>query len=491
MATVRITARPDDASPTIHPDIQGQFAEHLGHCIYGGIWVGEDSDIPNTRGIRNDVVEALRALRVPVIRWPGGCFADEYHWRDGIGPRDQRPSIYNSHWGGVVENNHFGTHEFFDLCEQVGCEPYVCGNVGSGTVQEMQEWVEYMTSPADSPMANLRRQNGREEPWKLTYFGVGNESWGCGGHMRPEYYADLYRRYNTYVRTYGPHRIQRIACGPNVADYHWTRVLMREAQHHMDGLALHSYTLLDQKWPPSGSATEFGQAEWVSILKAALHMEHLIQEHSAIMDETDPERKVNLVVDEWGTWYPSEPGTNPGFLFQQNTLRDALVAALHFDIFHRHCERVRMANIAQMVNVLQTMIITDGPRMILTPTYHVFAMYAGHQGGQREDLNLECDEFEGLPSVSATASRQGSELLVCLTCLDPEEGREVVLEGLGDGLTVVDAQVLTAPTMQSHNTFDAPDAVRPEAFNVEAGDGPLRVNLPARSIVAVKFTTNN
>ncbi|MBX3096207.1 MAG: alpha-N-arabinofuranosidase [Fimbriimonadaceae bacterium] len=485
MNRVTIQANPNLNSPIISPEIQGQFAEHLGHCIYGGIWVGEESDIPHTRGIRNDVVDALRAIRVPVIRWPGGCFADEYHWRDGIGPRDQRPSIYNSHWGGVVENNHFGTHEFFDLCEQVGCDPYVCGNVGSGTVQEMQQWVEYITSPADSPMANLRRKNGREAPWKLTYFGVGNESWGCGGHMRPEYYADLFRRYNTYVRTYGAHKIQRVACGPNVADYAWTETLMREAKDHMDGLSLHSYTLLDQKWPPSGSSTEFETREWFSILESALQMEHLIGEHSKIMDQSDPDLKVSLVVDEWGTWYPSEPGTNPGFLFQQNTLRDAIVASLHLDIFHRHCERVRMANIAQMVNVLQAMILTDGPNMVLTPTYHVFEMYAGHQGAQRIDLAVECDTLHALPSVSATASEKHGVVLVCLTCLDPQNGREVEVAGLGVGLELQKAKVLTASTMQSHNTFESPSLVQPCDAEVGVCNDLLSLTLSPMSVTSI------
>jgi len=483
---VAVTLEASGVGPTISRMIYGHFAEHLGRCIYEGVWVGEESPIANVRGIRTDVVDALRELRVPVIRWPGGCFADEYHWRDGIGPRDSRPSMYNSHWGGVVENNHFGTHEFFDLCEQVGAAPYVCGNVGSGTVQEMSEWVEYMTSPAESPMANLRRKNGREEPWKLDYFGVGNESWGCGGHMRPEYYADLYRRYNTYVRTYGPNKIERIACGPNTADFRWTEVLMEQAHMHMDGLALHYYTLLDQTWPPSGSALEFGEKEYFSTLRSALHMEELIQKHSEVMDRFDAERRVNLVVDEWGTWHPSEPGTNPGFLYQQNTVRDLLVASVHFDLFHRQCERVRMANIAQMVNVLQAMILTDGERMILTPTYWAFWLYREHMDAQRINLQIESDSAsDGVPAVSATASEKDGRVTVSLSCLDCAEGRMVRISGLPVDRKVVSALMVRGESMGAHNTFDAPDFVKPESLDCRMESGGLEIELPAMSVATV------
>ncbi|MFS8572711.1 MAG: alpha-N-arabinofuranosidase, partial [Clostridia bacterium] len=375
----RVIIGADLGSVTIEKYIYGHFSEHLGRCIYEGYWVGEDSDIPNIRGIRKDVVEALKKLNPPVLRWPGGCFADEYHWMDGIGPREKRPTMVNTHWGGVTENNHFGTHEFMDLCELLGADPYICGNVGSGTVQEMAQWVEYITFDGKSPMADLRRQNGREEPWRLPFFGIGNENWGCGGNMRPEYYADLYRRYQTYVRHFGKNRIYKIACGPNGDDYRWTEVLMREAGAYMDGLSLHYYTV-PGTWAKKGSATEFDEDEWFITLKKALRIEELIKRHSAIMDRYDPLKRVGLIVDEWGTWYDVEPGTNPAFLYQQNTVRDALVAGLHLNIFNNHAERVKMANIAQTVNVLQAMILTDGPKMIVTPTYHVFEMYKPHQG---------------------------------------------------------------------------------------------------------------
>lgn len=488
---IRIELQPKTESPTIPKEIYSHFAEHLGTCIYGGIWVGENSEIPNTRGIRNDVVQALRDIKIPVLRWPGGCFADEYHWKDGIGPRENRPSMYNTHWGGVVENNHFGTHEFFDLCEQLGCEAYVCGNVGSGTVQEMSEWVEYITSPASSPMANLRRKNGRNEPWRMAYFGVGNESWGCGGNMRPEYYADLYRRYNTFVRTYGPNQITRIACGANTADVRWTEVMMDRARGHMDGLSLHYYTLKGKKWPPSGFAFDFEEKDWYSILDSALHMDSIIQMHSDVMDKTDEAKRINLVVDEWGTWHASDPGTKPGFLQQQNALRDALVASLHFDIFHRHCERVRMTNIAQTINVLQAMILTDGPKMVKTPTYWAFHLYACHHSAQRVDLALHgVEEIGGevkVPSISATASRKDGAWHVSATCLDPNKGRTLHVTGLPAGAKLVEAKVLIADRMQACNTFDQPDLVKPAELMVKQSGDLVEFETPPMSIVTIKF----
>ena len=486
------TLKPDPAAPVIHPNIYGHFAEHLGRGIYEGLWVGEDSPIPNEKGIRKDVVAALKNLDIPVLRWPGGCFADEYHWKDGVGPRETRKSVFNTHWGGVVENNHFGTHEFFTLCEQLGCATYVCGNVGSGTVQEMQEWVEYMTSPSKSPMADWRRANGREEPWKLDFFGVGNESWGCGGNMFPEYYADEYRRYNTFVRTYGDN-IYRIACGANTTDYRWTEVMMDKAAAHMDGLSLHYYTLLNQQWPPSGTATVFEKRDWYSILKSADAIDGIVQKHSEVMDAKDPEKRIGMVVDEWGTWYPSEKGSLPGFLYQQNTIRDALVAAVHFHIFHRHADRVTMTNIAQMVNVLQAMVLTDGPRMLLTPTYHVFEMFKHHQGGKHIPLEIETPRCgtEGLeiPAVSISASQhEGEGVFLSAACQDAETGATVTIS-LGREAKVLKARILTAETMQSHNTFDQPEAVKVVEFTSwEASGETLALNLPARSVVTLKLS---
>jgi len=475
---------------TISRHIYGHFAEHLGRCIYEGIWVGENSPIENVHGIRKDVLEALRNLKVPVLRWPGGCFADEYHWKDGVGPREKRKRMVNTHWGGVVENNHFGTHEFLLLCELLGCEPYISGNVGSGTVQEMSEWVEYMTFGGESPMADWRRENGREDPWRLKYFGVGNESWGCGGNMRPEYYADLYRQYQTFLRNYGDNRLYKIACGPAGGDTNWMEVLMREAARFMDGISLHHYTVPTGIWEDKGSATEFDEKMWFETLRRTLEMDELIRKHKTIMDKYDPEKRVGLIVDEWGTWYNVEPGTNPGFLYQQNTLRDALVAGINLNIFNMHNDRVHMANIAQTVNVLQAVILTEGDRMVLTPTYHVFEMYKVHQDATRLDLELsgELYGFEGsvIPKLSATASRDGEGRIHMTVCnLDHADGATLEVDVRGvDGIKAVSGRVLTADAMQAHNTFEKPDAVKPVPFGgARAEGGKLTAELPMKSVV--------
>lgn len=488
-----LTLHADQPGPVINRNIYGHFSEHLGRCIYEGIWVGEDSPIPNTRGIRNDVVAALKKIRIPVLRWPGGCFADEYHWKDGIGPREKRPSIINTHWGGVVENNHFGTHEFLDLCEQLDCEPSVCGNVGSGTVQEMMEWVEYMTSDADSPMANLRRQNGRDKPWKVKYFGVGNESWGCGGNMRPEFYADNYLRYNTFVKNYSGNRLYRIACGPSDTNYEWMEAVMRIAGRRMNGISLHYYTLSCGNWQRKGSATKFGEQDWFNTLSRTLRMDEYITKHSVIMDKYDSRKRVGLIVDEWGTWYDVEPGTNPGFLYQQNTLRDALVAALNFSIFHRHADRVVMANIAQMINVLQAMLLTDKEKMILTPTYHVFEMYKVHQDATFLTTELESPDYQyngqKIPAVDATASRDTARRIhLSIVNSDPHREAQVSCRLAGVTLKAVSGRILTADTMQARNTFEKADAVRPAAFSgFKTENDALTVDLPAKSIVVLEI----
>ncbi len=490
-ATATLTVRADQPGAVINRTIYGQFAEHLGTCIYGGIWVGEDSPIPNTRGMRNDVIAALKQLQVPVVRWPGGCFADEYHWKDGIGPREKRPAMINTHWGGVVENNAFGTHEFLDFCELIGAEPYVCLNVGSGTVQEEMEWVEYMTSDANSPMANLRRANGRKDPWKISYVAVGNESWGCGGNMRPEFYADQYRRYNTFVKNYGGSKIKRVAGGPNADDFAWTEALMSSATKQMDGLSLHFYTLPTDNWKAKGSATEFDESAWFSTLKHTLRMEGLLVKHSAIMDKYDPQKRVGLVVDEWGTWYDPTPGTNPGFLQQQNTLRDAIVAGLNLHLFQNHADRVSMANIAQMINVLQAMILTDKDKIVLTPTYHVFEMYKVHQGATSIPVSLSSPNYtlgsESIPAISAAASRDAAgKVHLSLVNANPNSAISVACTLAGISAKAPTGRVLTSGAMQDHNTFAAPETVKPQPFTgAQVNGNTLTVNLPAKSVVVL------
>ena len=488
-----LTIRADQPKGTINKNIYGHFAEHLGRCVYEGIWVGEDSPIPNTRGIRNDVIAALKSMNIPVLRWPGGCFADEYHWRDGVGPRDKRAKRINTHWGGVIDTNQFGTHEFMDLCDLIGAEPYICGNVGSGTPQEMMEWIEYMTSDADSTLANERRRNGREKPWKVPYFGVGNESWGCGGNMRPEYYADEYRRYATFVKNFSGNRVQKFACGSSDTNYNWTEVLMAQAGRQMNGLSLHYYTLPTGNWQRKGPATEFGEEQWLATLARTLNMDEYLQKHGAIMDKYDPEKRVGLIIDEWGTWYDPEPGANPGFLYQQNSMRDAVVAGLNLNIFNRHCDRVKMANIAQMINVLQAVILTDKAKMILTPTYHVFEMYKVHQGATLIPVVLSAPEYKsgqtGVPALHASASRDASgRIHLSIVNLDPNRPAQVSAKIAGAAGQIVTGRVLTAPALNSINTFDKPDVVKPAAFNGAQVQGDQMIlTLPSKSVVVLEI----
>ncbi len=477
---------------TINKHIYGHFSEHLGRCIYGGFWVGKDSPIENIDGYRKDVVEAFKEIRIPNLRWPGGCFADEYHWKDGIGPKENRKRMVNTHWGGVVEDNSFGTHEFMGLCELLECDPYICGNVGSGTVQEMSEWVEYITFEGESPMSKLREANGHKAAWKLPFFGVGNENWGCGGNMTAEHYADLYRNYQTYVRQYTDQPIYKIAGGPSVADYHWTEVLMREAGKMMNGLSLHHYTF-EQDWDHKGAASEFTEKQWYTCLKNAFYMDELITRHDQIMTKYDPEKKVGFVVDEWGTWHKVEPDTNPGFLYQQNSVRDALVAAITLNIFNNHADRVQMANLAQAVNVLQSPVLTEGDKLVKTPTWHVLNMYKYHQNATL--LETGCTAVStgmddvSLPNMNVSAS-QDSEgnytVTFCNTDLNESSEMTVELRGHNGTLTVLDAQVLAGEAMNTCNTFENPNAVAAKNMATTVNGTTITCVLPPRSVAVIR-----
>jgi len=477
----------------INKEIYGNFSEHLGRCIYDGIYVGEESSIPNVRGMRTDIVDALKHIKLPVLRWPGGCFADEYHWKDGIGGKKNRKKMINTHWGGVVEDNSFGTHEFLDFCDQVGCEPYVNGNLGSGTVSEMSEWVEYMTFGGVSPMSSLRKENGREEPWKVKYFGVGNENWGCGGNMRPEYYADEYRRYQTYVRNYDGNKIYKIACGACDFNYKWTEVLMNNAKLHMNGLSLHYYTIT-RSWDKKGSAVDFTEQEYYKTLKKALGMDELVANHSRIMDIHDPGKMVGLIVDEWGTWFDVESGTNPGFLFQQNTMRDALVAAVTLNIFNKYCERVKMANIAQMVNVLQAVILTEGEKMILTPTYHVFDLFKEHQEADLIDSYIETSvtgtEESSVPDLHVSASQKENAVHITLANLCAGESKKIEMELPGKPADNIKTKILTGD-IHAHNNFANTDKIKLEDFNGITRTGQsFEFTIPACSVMGITVCMN-
>lgn len=484
----KIIVKADQPGPIINKAIYGHFAEHLGHCIYGGIFVGKNSPIPNINGFRSDVVSALKELKVPLIRWPGGCFADTYHWKDGVGPVADRPSIINVHWGGVTEDNSFGTHEFLDFCELIGAEAYVNLNVGSGTVQEAAQWIEYVTSSNESPMTRLRKQNGREKPWKVKYWAVGNETWGCGGNMRPEYYADLYKQYATFMRAPG---IYKIASGANVEDYKWTETLMKEAHSQMSGLSLHYYTV-PRSWDKKGSATQFNDSLWFITLQKTLKMEELVTRHAAVMDKYDPEKKVGLLVDEWGDWFDVEPGTNPGFLYQQNTLRDALVAGINLNIFNNHCDRIRMSNIAQMINVLQSVILTKDKEMVLTPTYYVFKMYQVHQDAAMLPVDVKCGKYTqgslSVDAINASASRKEGVVSITLCNLDPSASQNVSFEIRGVKISGASGKIVTADKINSFNDFGKKEDVTLTDFtNVRLKSGQVEAVIPAKSVVLIQL----
>ncbi len=489
----RLIVNVDFGTTKINKEIYGHFAEHLGHCIYGGFWVGSDPPIPNTRGIRNDVIVALKEIDPPVIRWPGGCFADTYHWKDGIGPQDQRPAIINSTWGGVTEDNSFGTHEFLDLCELVGAEPYICLNVGSGTVQEAAEWVEYVNSNTQSPMTDLRKQNGRDKSWNVKFWAVGNESWGCGGNMTPEYYTDLFKRFSTYMRA---GNLYRVASGGTDQDYNWTETVLDKTQgypHLIQGYSFHYYTVC-HGWDHKGSATQFNEDDWFHTLKNTWVMEDRLEHQIALMDEYDPEHKIGLIADEWGNWYDVEPGTNPGFLYQQNTLRDAVTAALYLNIFNNHAKRVKMANIAQTVNVLQAMLLTKGDQLVKTPTFYVFKMYKVHQNATLLPINLKCEDYawDGMtiPAVNASASKdKKGKIHISLSNSNPNHAVDMTIELRGtEKLSKVNGTIITAPSMNAYNDFGKPEKVNIQPFSdFKWNKDDLTVSLPSKSVVTLEI----
>ncbi|MCE4540009.1 alpha-N-arabinofuranosidase [Pelomonas sp. P7] len=489
-ADTKLVVNADQPGPVIHRNVYGQFAEHLGTGIYEGMWVGPDSKIPNVRGWRKDVVAALKDLKVPLVRWPGGCFADEYHWRDGIGPRDKRPIKINTNWGGVPEDNAVGTHEFFDLVEQIGAEAYVNGNLGTGSAQEMSEWLEYMTGEGKSTLTDLRRKNGRDKPFRVHYFAVGNEAWGCGGNMRPEYYADQYRQVASFLKTPGNNRPIFIASGGNGLQTEWTEVLSKGV-HSVNAISHHSYTLPTGQWEHKGAAVGFPESEWISTLANVKNIDEIITRNTAVLDKNDPAKKIGFYFDEWGSWYDPDPGSNPGFLVQRNTLRDALLAALHFNVFHAHADRVQMTNIAQMVNVLQAMIQTSKDKLVLTPTYHAFKLYTPFQDATSLPAKIENNPVYKvgaveMPGLSATAARgKDGKLYVGLVNSNANQPAELTLQVGAGAPKAVKGQLLTAGAMDAQNELGKAPQVLPQPYEARAAGGKLTLKLPAKSIVVV------
>lgn len=489
----RIELQPQSSKDTISRHIYGHFAEHLGRGIYGGFYVGEDNKkIPNIDGVRMDVIEALKKLKIPNLRWPGGCFADTYQWKEGIGPKKDRPSMINVWWGNVKEDNSFGTHEFLNMCELLGAEPYLGGNVGSGSVKDLSDWVKYVNFKAGTgPMADLRQKNGRTEPWKVKFWGIGNEAWGCGGNMKPEYYANVYRQYATFMTDWSnSDKMYRIASGASDNDYHWTEVLMRDIpQNMLSAVALHHYSVLS--WTNKGPSTTFTEEQYFTTMEKALQMDEFVQKHKAIMDKYDPARKVHLIVDEWGGWYEVEPGTNGAFLYQQNTMRDAMIAGVTLNIFNNHCDRVKMANLAQAINVLQAVILTDEEKMILTPTYHVMEMYTAHHDALLLPLSVKSKEYvvgkSKLPAISASASRDKAGVVhISLVNIDAHHPQTTSIDLKGLKAASVSGKILTSGKLQDHNTFTQPNKITPTTFKEAVlKDNILNVTLPPFSVVVL------
>jgi alpha-L-arabinofuranosidase len=490
----KVVINADLGKDVISRHIYGHFAEHLGRCIYDGFYVGEkNTKIPNKDGVRLDIVEALKKLKIPNLRWPGGCFADTYHWKDGIGPKEKRPSMLNVWWGGVTEDNSFGTHDFLNMCETLGAEPYLSGNVGSGTVQELIDWTRYTTFEKGNPMAELRKQNGREKPWNVKFWGIGNEAWGCGGNMKPEYYANIYRQFTTFLTSWNnDNKIMRIASGASDDDYNWTEVLMRDINHNLlEGLAVHHYSVID--WKKKGSDSDFSEQEYFTTMKRALQMDEILRGHTTIMDKYDPKKKVAMVVDEWGGWYDVEKGTNGAFLYQQNTMRDAMIAGTTLNIFHKYCDRLKIANLAQAVNVLQAVILTKEEKMILTPTYHVMEMYNVHQDATMLPLSIKSENYgvgkDSLQAVSASASKDKDGVVhISLVNINPNRNQEVSVSLRGISATSVSGRILTSPKMQDHNDFNNPTKVSPVDFKGATLKGDdLKVTLPPVSVVVLRM----
>lgn len=489
MKKIGLQINASDRQSHINPEIYGHFSEHLGSCMYNGIYVGKDSPIPNKNGVRTDIIEAFKAIRLPVLRWPGGCFAEEYHWKDGIGSdRKKRVNL----WGHVTEDNSFGTHEFFELCGEIGCEPYLALNLGSGTVQELMEWIEYITFDGDSEMADLRRKNGREKPWKLKYVGIGNENWGAGGSMRPEYYADEYRKYQAFCKNFSGNELFKVACGSSGDDYNWADVLLQNINDsHTNGISLHYYTVPSGNWDKKGSATDFTDEEYYNTVASSLYIDEVIKRHINIMDYRDKNRKIGLVVDEWGNWYDVEPGTNPGFLYQQSTMRDAITAACTLNIFNNHSDRIVMANLAQAVNVLQSLILTEGEKLVKTPTYHVFDLYKEHQNGTLLYTHLNNEETgfdKKIPMISVSASEKNGVVTVTLANCSLKEDAEISCDLTGFSPKKAKAEILSCNDVRDKNYFDDPERLVIKDHNVFLTDGGFTVTLPACSVTAIELS---
>jgi alpha-N-arabinofuranosidase len=514
----RIEVIPGEPLGTISPAVYGHFVENLGGVVYDGIWVGEDSPVPNVGGIRRDLVDALRALKPAVIRYPGGCFADSYDWSDGVGAPQRRP-VRTSFWADNepaaapaaqrYDTNRFGTDEFVRFCTLVGAQPYLAANVRSLPAESFDRWVEYCNAPAGSTtLAAMRASDGSTKPFDVRYWAVGNEAWGCGGLFTAREYAEEFCRFVAAVPDYGVD-LRFVASGPDKADWAWTRGFFEAvaarpgALDAIFGFALHDYTwnLSRGKTPDwvrgKGDALQFAPIDWYELLRVGGGIEALIDGHWRIMAQTDPAHRVKLVVDEWGSWYRPGSAQTAWDLFEQTpTLRDAVYSAQTLDAFNRHPDKVAMANCAQLVNCLNSPFLAHEDKFCVTPVGHVFAMYAGHQGGTalRADFSAPPVAYDRdgtqatLPSISGAASLRGKTLTISATNAHVSESRSVVVTARGTAIAGGTIATLANADIRAHNSFARPDAVVPATSAIVARDGSTRVVLPPASVNVLTLT---
>jgi alpha-L-arabinofuranosidase len=503
-ALQRVLVRVDDEIGLIRPEFHGQFAEHLGSCVYGGLWVGPNSKIPNVNGYRKQAVDYLKELGVPVLRWPGGCYADDYHWRDGIGPRESRKKTVNIHWGGYVEDGSFGTHEFIGLCRLLGAEPYLAGNVGSGTPDELRNWVEYCNQPSGSTLAEERAKNGSPEPFHVKFWGVGNENWGCGGNMRPEVYADHFRRFAVYVREFGGTRPFMIASGPNGNDQRWTRGFLDGLTGgRPDAIGMHFYEgggFVDVATNFTPEHMNMQMAQYQLVEDAIIQQRALIDGYGLGRGP----RRLNLMLDEWGVWdkIPAEDEKKYGKLWMQSTMRSAVAAGLGLNVFNRQADKLYMCNIAQIVNVLQSMLLTDGPEgehCVRTTTYHAFSLFKPHRG--KTAVKTETPDATPLPPnfvrggaappspLSASASKADGQIVISV--VNPRTDTDWQIDCTLRGATAksATAQILHDTDLNAANTFDQPDRLMPKSHPVRVEGGRVLLDLPRLSVATVTVQT--
>jgi len=478
----RVRVRTDAEIGVVKPELHGHFAEHLGSCVYGGLWVGKDSKVPNVNGHRRLAIEYLRDLGIPVLRWPGGCFADDYHWRDGIGPPAKRPKRVNIHWGGSVEDNSFGTHEFIDLCRLIKAEPYFAGNVGSGSPRELRDWVEYCNYPSGSDLSEERVANGSREPFHVRYWGVGNESWGCGGDMRPEEYAALYRQFAVYLREFGGTKPFLIASGPSGSDVGWSRGFLDKMRGEFpDGLSMHYYE------GGADAPTEFTVPHMNDQLSIFAKVEDSIRLQRSVLDGYRQGGNVGLILDEWGVWdrIPESDERRYGKLWQQSTMRGALAAGLGLNSFNRLADKLYMCNIAQIVNVLQSLLITEGAqseKCVRTTSYYAFALFKGH----RSKTSLHVDTQDQSPlGLSSSASRGGDEMVLSFVNPRSDLDLRVHCSLAGALATEGTAEILHSADLNACNSFLKPDTVVLQKHAVKVDGSKIQLDMPRLSVATV------